>query len=47
MAQSKQDNKSTYIRTTQLTIREGGPTSGGDLFDMAKDGTSVPPDSAK
>lgn len=24
-----------------------GPNSGGDLFDMAKDGTTVPEDSAK
>lgn len=26
---------------------ESGPNSGGDLFDMAKDGTTVPEDSAK
>jgi len=26
---------------------ESGPNSGGDLFDMAKDGTTVPDDSAK
>jgi hypothetical protein len=26
---------------------ESGPNSGGDLFDMAKDGTNVPDDSAK
>ena len=26
---------------------DSGPNSGGDLFDMAKDGTTVPKDSAK
>lgn len=26
---------------------QSGPNSGGDLFDMAKDGTSVPEDAAK
>ena len=26
---------------------ESGPDSGGDLFDMAKDGTTVPEDSAQ
>ena len=26
---------------------ESGPNSGGDLFDMAKDGTTVPEDSAQ
>ena len=29
------------------TMPESGPNSGGDLFDMAKDGTTVPEDAAK
>ena len=28
-------------------MAQSGPDSGGDLFDMAKDGTTVPEDSAK
>ena len=28
-------------------MAQSGPNSGGDLFDMAKDGTTVPEDSAK
>ena len=30
-----------------MSTPESGPNSGGDLYDMAKDGTTVPDDSAK
>jgi len=30
-----------------MSAPQSGPDSGGDLFDMAKDGTTVPEDSAK